>query len=217
MVKTNHKTIVVPTLTDAHSPLGALQTRLRELEARRSELESDLVRIRRGKPPKSIADTHAAERSARSAALVGDVIHDAGSYRVRNPAPISFDAEAEALREELADVEGAISILKAELPAADNAAQDAVCSTIEGDFKALLRQLAVSVARTAALHARFKAVTTDLNHWDIKWTSRLPNPASIASAFGDGRDTNNKADAFLRDVVAAGVIGIHEVEEARNG
>ena len=212
MAKNTPKPISVPSLDDVHPAYGRMVIRQRELLTRRSELETEMQRIRRGKAPKRLVAADASERAGRAAALLGDVVEGASEYKVTSKNPITLDEHYEKLSEELGDVNAALAILAAELPAAERAANEAAVAAVKPDYNAALRDLAVAVAKTAALHDRVRAATVAMNHEDVRWVGRLANPVNIGHVFGDGMDRDTRARRFIKDCVDAGIVGAHEVE-----
>lgn len=217
MRKSQSKQIPIPSLTEASPEYGALLNRLRELEARRAEIEREIHKVQRGRIPSGMIDHASRGRSERAAALLGDVLGaDAPTFDVK-PSAADIAEHLDKLRIELADVEAAIAILKLKQSPAHTEASRLVCEMVRGGYEAAIRRTALALAPALAAHREMLRITGNLSDTDVRWVSHLAQPTNLRRALGDPWDKDTAPDRFIQEAIASGFVTEKEIEEASNG
>ena len=211
------KPLQIPSLTEASQEYGAIINRLRELEARRSEIEREIQKIKRGRIPAGMIDHASRGRGERAAALLGDVLGaDAPSFEVQ-PSAADMAEHLDKLRVELADVEAAIAILKVKQSPAHTEASRLVCEAVREGYETSIRRTALALAPVLAAHREMLRITSELSDGDVRWVSHLAQPTSLRRALGEPWDRDTAADRFIQEAIASGFVTDKEIEEASNG
>lgn len=199
---TKQQQIMVPTMEEAHPPLAALTARKVDLDSRSRELEHDLMRLRRGKAPKSAVAAAAAEGQARAAELVRDLVDTDGvAPRVR----VDLEGIRHQMQGELDAVNAAMALVDREIEKAKVTAANTVVEKVRPTYEAALTDLASAIAVAIEAHDRATAITNEMTQDGTPWTGRLPQPMSLRSVFGAAGETDTRARTFLRDLAAAGL------------
>ncbi len=102
--------------------------------------------------------------SERAAALLGDQPSNSASLK----------QEKTALEQEARDLQQAMGVLNERLATARLQASKAICQQIEPDVRALLSELARSMALTSHLAIQYRELTQKLNTAKIAWADMNP-------------------------------------------
>lgn len=208
--------VVIQTLEQADPDYAALVAKIGTLEARRTAIERDIDRARRGKSVtiRAVDTAATAEHAGRVAALVGDFAVEAIAIAEKR---ITAAEHVANLRSELDAVMAALDILKPKVAPAKAAASAKIVASVRLAYEASIRRTALALADALAGHREMRRITSALNDNGIAWMGHLAQPANITRGLGEAWDRETQPDRFIADAIRDGFVTSAEIEEARNG
>ena len=186
--KTSAEQFRVPSLAEASPNFAALLQKQADLLARQSELNREHREI---KKQIEAAGNSGPRVSARIAELLGD---DADS------SPL-LRKQAADIRNQLADVEGALEIVRRRLSDAKGSASAAVCQIVKPEYGRRVAAVAKALETLAEARADYDDLRNQFEAEDIAWTSLVPMSLGF---LGDPRDGH--IPRFMRDAKEAGYV-----------
>jgi hypothetical protein len=178
----------VPSLAECSPEYSALLQRQADLYALQSKLNDDRRDIQ--KQIDAVGDT-GPRVSARIAELLGDEADSAPMLR----------KQAGDIRNQLADVEAALEIVRRRLADAKGPAIVAVCQTVKPEYGRRVAAVARALEALAVARADYDDLRNQFEAEDVAWGSLIP----ISLGFlGDPRD--GQIPRFMREVREAGYV-----------
>jgi seryl-tRNA synthetase len=178
----------IPSLAEASPEYAALLQKQADLLARQAELTTERRKLQ--KQIDAAADK-GPRVSARIAELLGD---DADS------SPL-LRKQAADIRDQLADVEAALEIVRRRLTDAKGPASRAVCQIVKPEYGKRVAAVAKALETLAEARADYDDLRNQFEIEDVAWTSLIPMSLGF---LGEPRDGH--IPRFMRDAKEAGYV-----------
>lgn len=199
------KTFDIPRLEEYSTDLVTFMDKEREIGARLRALETEADALRYDADP---ATSAADERLARTAAILGDAV-----LPNRKPLASERSARSRAIQAEIADLRSAVDLLRERTRTERSRAAASVCAAVKAPYEAALKDTAIALAKARASYAAAIRITDGL--WDdqgITWNTHLIQPHNLKPTLSNADRSETHVDAFIRDVLAAGLVKASEVQ-----